>query len=171
MLMLRLAEPSSWNGHFTIDCVPRNETPGNRFSKYFRIASGWKDVIASLSSRTSSSLDQRRSLGFPSSASSKGPCGTLGTCTFCTSQKLDPSISVRRAILPNQRRPGKRAVQNLPSFSANVFDGHVRHLVGETHAAGPTSAHRFHDFGKVPSEQVAANHNRFSITSACVTIP
>ena len=44
--MLRLAEPSSWNGHFTIDCVPRNETPGNRFSKYLRIASGWKDVNA-----------------------------------------------------------------------------------------------------------------------------
>src|ERR1035438_5110943 len=149
MLMLRLAEPSSWNGHFTIDCVPRNETPGSRFSKYRRIASGWKDVIASLSSRTFWSSDRTRSLGFPSSASSKGPCGTLGTCTFCTSQKLDPSISVRRAILPNQRRPGKRAVQNLPSLSANVFDGHVCHLVGEAHVAGATPAHLLDDFRKV----------------------
>src|ERR1039458_2840272 len=85
MLMLRLAEPSSWNGHFTIECVPRNETPGSRFSKYRRIASGWKDVIASLSSRTFWSSDRTRSLGFPSSASSKGPCGTLGTYTSCTS--------------------------------------------------------------------------------------
>src|ERR1017187_8177736 len=83
MLMLRLAEPSSWNGHLTIDCVPRNETPGSRFSKYLRIASGWKDVNAA----TPSCPVRRRTFGNRSreGASSAPTCErgcSLASCRF-----------------------------------------------------------------------------------------
>src|ERR1035438_2666285 len=95
MLILRLAEPSSWNGHLTIDCVPRNETPGSRFSKYLRIASGWKDVNVA----TPSCPVRRRTFGNRSrEGASSSPMYervfSLASCRFARTENDDRHLQI-----------------------------------------------------------------------------